>query len=219
MLEIARLIDHTLLRPDATEKDIEALCREAIKHSFHAVCVNPCFVPFVKKLLKGSGVKVCTVVGFPLGAISLKAKVFEAMEAVLDGADELDMVINIGEARAGHWDSVRREISNLVIATPHIVHKIIIETCYLTDDEKIRASLIAMDAGAEFIKTSTGFGPAGAVVGDVAMIKEATGGKVGIKASGGIKTLRDVLSFVEAGATRIGTSSGVNIMKEVSSKG
>ncbi|HCC68928.1 MAG TPA: deoxyribose-phosphate aldolase, partial [Nitrospiraceae bacterium] len=206
----------TLLRPDATEKDIEALCCEAIRHNFHAVCINPCFVPFAKKLLKSSGVKVCTVVGFPLGAISLKTKIFEAMEAMLDGADELDMVINIGEARAGHWDSVRKEISNFVIATPRIVHKIIIETCYLTDDEKIRASLTAMDAGAEFIKTSTGFGPAGAVVRDVAMIKETTGGKIGIKASGGIRTLKDVLSFVEAGATRIGTSAGLNIMKEVS---
>ncbi|HDK41254.1 MAG TPA: deoxyribose-phosphate aldolase, partial [Nitrospirae bacterium] len=144
-----------------------------------------------------------------------RVKIYEAMEAVILGADELDMVINTGNACAGKWDAVRKEISDLVTATPDTVHKIIIETCYLRDEDIIKASIAAMEAGAEFIKTSSGFAPAGAVVGDVGMIKQATKGKIGLKAAGGIKTLSNVLSFVEAGATRIGTSSGTSIMKEV----
>jgi deoxyribose-phosphate aldolase len=165
-------------------------------------------------MLSGTDVKLTTVIGFPLGMTLTRVKIYEAMEAVLLSADELDIVINLGAVKANNWGVVKKEISDLITATPEVTHKIIIETYYLTDDEKIKASLTAMEAGAEFVKTSTGFAPAGAVMGDIAIIKAATKGKIGIKAAGGIKTLKDVLSFVKAGATRIGTSSGVDIMKD-----
>ncbi|MBI5050855.1 MAG: deoxyribose-phosphate aldolase [Nitrospirae bacterium] len=215
-LNIACLIDHTLLKPDAAEKDIQRLCREAMEHGFFSVCVHPCFLRTAKKMLTSSNVRLTGVMGFPLGMSLGKVKIFEAMESVHEGADELDMVINIGAAKAGDWNFVKKEISDLITATPDILHKIIIETCYLSDDEKIKAALTVMEAGAEFVKTSTGFAHGGAVVRDVAMIKEATKGKVGIKAAGGIRTLKDVLAFINAGATRIGTSAGAAIMKEIS---
>lgn len=213
-LNIAKLIDHTLLKPDATETDIKKLCDEAKKYGFFSVCIHPFFIKIAREMLSGTDVKLTTVIGFPLGITLTRVKIYEAMEAVLLGADELDTVINLGAVKAKNWEAVKKEISNLVTATPGVMHKIIIETYYLTDDEKIKASLAAMEAGAEFIKTSTGFAPVGAIIGDVAMIKAATKGKIGIKAAGGIKTSKDVLSFVEAGATRIGTSSGVDIMNE-----
>ncbi|MBI4710562.1 MAG: deoxyribose-phosphate aldolase [Nitrospirae bacterium] len=213
-MNIARLIDHTLLKPEASLKDIERLCAEAEEYGFFSVCVNPCFIKTANKILSGSNVSITTVIGFPLGATFSGAKVFEAMKSVHEGADELDMVMNIGTAKAGKWDAVKKEISDFVTATPSAVHKIIIETCYLSDDEKIKASLAVMEAGAEFVKTSTGFASAGAAVRDVEIIRKATGGRIGIKAAGGIKTLKEVLSFTGAGATRIGTSSGVGIMKE-----
>lgn len=213
-INIARLIDHTLLKPEASLKDIERLCAEAEEYGFFSVCVNPCFIKTANKILSGSNVSITTVIGFPLGATFSGAKVFEAMKSVHEGADELDMVMNIGTAKAGKWDAVKKEISDFVTATPSAVHKIIIETCYLSDDEKIKASLAVMEAGAEFVKTSTGFASAGAAVRDVEIIRKATGGRIGIKAAGGIKTLKEVLSFTGAGATRIGTSSGVGIMKE-----
>ncbi len=213
-LNIAKLIDHTLLKSNATETDIKKLCDEAKKYGFFSVCIHPFFIKIAREMLSGTDVKLTTVIGFPLGITLTRVKIYEAMEAVLLGADELDTVINLGAVKANNWEAVKKEISNLVTATPGVMHKIIIETYYLTDDQKIKASLAAMEAGAEFIKTSTGFAPAGAVMGDIAIIKAATKGKIGIKAAGGIKTLKDVLSFVEAGATRIGTSSGVDIMKE-----
>lgn len=215
MRNIAKLIDHTLLKPNATETDISRLCDEAKKYSFFSVCVNPFFIKTAKKMLSGTDIKLTTVIGFPLGTTLSRVKIYEAIEAVLMGADEMDIVINLGAVKAKNWDAVKKEISDLVTATPETVHKIIIETYYLTDDEKVKAALTALEAGAEFIKTSTGFASAGAVIGDVVMIKAATKGEIGIKAAGGIKTLKDVLGFVKAGATRIGTSSGVNIMREV----
>ncbi|MEE8329684.1 MAG: deoxyribose-phosphate aldolase [Thermodesulfovibrionia bacterium] len=213
-LNIAKLIDHTLLKSYATEKDIQKLCDEAQEYGFFSVCVHPFFIKKVKNMLSGTDVKLTTVIGFPMGITLTRVKIYEAMEAVLLGADELDIVINLGAVKAGKWDIVKKEISDLVTATPDITHKSIIETCYLSDDEKIKASIAAMEAGAKFIKTSTGFAHAGAAVRDITMIKAATKGKIGIKAAGGIKTLKDILSFVRAGATRIGTSSGADIMKD-----
>jgi len=214
-LSIAKLIDHTLLRPDATGTDILKLCEEAEKYGFIAVCVNPFFVRTAKELLLKSKIKVSTVIGFPLGLTFPEVKIYEAMQAVLSGADELDVVMNVGAAKSGNWKAVEKESSDVITATPGTIRKIIIETCYLTDDEKRNAAWTVMKAGAEFIKTSTGFGPAGAVVKDIEIIRSATEGGIGIKAAGGIKTLNDVLTFVDAGATRIGTSSGVEIMKEM----
>ena len=214
-LEIAGMIDHTLLRADATEEDIVTLCEEAKKYGFFSVCINSSFVKKAVNILSGTGVKVSTVIGFPLGTSLTQVKVYEAIESVFNGADELDIVINPGWARANKWEAVEKEISVVIAATPGVTHKVIIETAYLTDDEKIRASLAVMNAGGEFVKTSTGFAPSGAVVKDVELIRSATKGAVGIKASGGIKNLKDVKAFIKAGATRIGTSSGVRIMKEI----
>lgn len=212
-LNIAKLIDHSLLKPDALKEDIEKLCKEAEEYGFFSVCIHPYFVGMAKKMLAGNDIKLTTVIGFPLGVTLTRVKIFEAMECVQDGAQELDIVINIGAAKAGRWDVVKREISDLLMATPETVHKIIIETHYLTDEEKIKASLIAIEVGAEFIKTSTGFAPRGATVKDIAMIKAVTNGKIGIKAAGGIRTLKDAVELIEAGATRIGTSHGVEIIK------
>lgn len=166
-------------------------------------------------MLAGTGLKVTTVIGFPLGTSSTEEKIDEAVEAVKDGADELDIVMNQGFAKAGEWDALQKEISDIIAATPDVIHKVIIEACNLTDDEKKRAAAAVMDAGAEFVKTSTGFASGGATVADVELIHSVTEGKIGIKAAGGIKTLEDVIVLVEAGATRIGTSSGVAIVKEV----
>jgi len=213
-VNIAKLIDHTLLKPTATEDDIRRLCEEAKIYGFFSVCVHPSFIETAKTMLIDTGIKLSTVIGFPLGMTFTSVKIYEAMEAVLKGADELDIVINLRRVKEDNWQDVKKEISDVITATPKVVHKIIIETCYLSDDEKIKASLIAIEAGAEFIKTSTGFASQGAKPEDVMLIKTATGGKIGIKASGGIRTLQDVLNFIEAGATRIGTSSGVEIMKE-----
>jgi deoxyribose-phosphate aldolase len=214
-LEIAGLIDHTLLRADASEDEIEMLCEEAITYGFFSVCVNPSFVGKTVEVLSGTGVKVSTVIGFPLGTSLKQVKVYEAIESVINGSDELDIVINPGLAKAHKWEAVEKEISLVIAATPGVTHKIIIETAYLTDDEKIRASLAVMNAGGEFVKTSTGFAPSGAVVKDVELIRSATKGAVGIKASGSIHCLKDVKAFINAGATRIGTSSGVRIMEEI----
>jgi deoxyribose-phosphate aldolase len=213
-LNIAGLIDHTLLRPDATEPEIIRFCEEAIKYNFFSVCVHPSFIKTAKDLLSTTDVKISTVTGFPLGMTLTQVKIYEAIESVINGADELDIVINISLAKSGNWRAMGNEISGIINATPGTVHKVIIETSYLTDDEKEKASLTVMDAGAEFVKTSTGFGPSGAEIRDVALIKSVTKGKIGIKAAGGIKTLKDVKAFIKAGATRIGTSSGVEIMNE-----
>ncbi len=216
--DIAKLIDHTLLRPDAKEADIIKLCEEAKEHGFFSVCVHPSFLRVVGEKLSNSDVRISTVIGFPLGMTLTRVKVYEAIESSTEGADELDIVINIGMVKSNKWDALRDEISSLITSTPDRTHKIILETYYLTDDEKIKVSLIAMDEGARFVKTSTGFAPHGASVDDVRLIRKATNGRIGIKASGGIRRLKDVLSFIDAGATRIGTSSGVDIMKELEQK-
>ncbi len=213
--EIAKLIDHTLLRPNATEHDIQNLCDEAREYGFFSVCVHPFFVQTAADSLQGSGVRVCTVIGFPLGMTLPEVKIFEAREAVSKGAEELDTVLNLCNIRSGRWDAVKREMTDFIAATPGVVHKMIMETYYLTDDEKIQVSCNALDAGAEFVKTSTGFAPGGAVVRDIAMIRASTQGRIGVKAAGGIETFRELSAFVEAGATRIGTSSGSGIMKEL----
>lgn len=209
---IAKLIDHTLLRPDATVDDIRRLCDEARQYGFYSVCVNPFFVPMVREMLSGSEVKITTVIGFPLGMTNTNAKVYEAVEALNNGVDEIDMVINIGMARTGRWDFVKKDILDVICATKGIVHKVIIETCCLSRDEKIKATETVTETGAEFVKTSTGFGPSGASVDDVKLIKSIVKDSCGIKASGGIKTLAQARELIEAGATRIGTSSGVKIV-------
>jgi deoxyribose-phosphate aldolase len=213
--DLAKLIDHTLLRPEASYTDIKRLCEEALQFGFHSVCVYPYYVGFVKDLLKGSNVHVTTVIGFPSGMTTTEEKVLEAMNAALAGADELDIVINIGALKSGSWDVVTKDISNVIAATKGLIHKIIIETCYLTTAEKRKIVEISLDAGAEFIKTSTGFGPKGAQTRDIRLIKSIVGDKAGIKAAGGIRTLKQVQAMLDAGASRIGTSSSVKIMKEL----
>lgn len=213
-MNIAGLIDHSLLRADATVDDIKRLCDEAKRFGFCSVCVNPFFVPLAKDMLSRSGVKVTTVVGFPLGMTLTRVKVYEAIEAVLSGADEIDLVMNIGMARSGQWGYVKKDISDVVSATKGAIHKVIIETCYLDREEKIKASEIVLASGAEFVKTSTGFAPGEASQDDVRLIKTVVKDGCGIKASGGIKTLSHVKELLEAGATRIGTSAGVVIMEE-----
>jgi deoxyribose-phosphate aldolase len=185
-----------------------------MRFGFHSVCVNPFFVPEANALLSESGVKVTTVIGFPLGMTFTQVKVYEAMEAVLRGSEELDIVMNIGMAKSGRWRDVQKDISDVISATKGIVHKVIIEACYLTREEKGEASRMVLEAGAGFVKTSTGFGPGGATVGDIHLVRSVVKGRCGIKASGGIKSLGQVREFIAAGATRIGTSSGVAIMEE-----
>jgi deoxyribose-phosphate aldolase len=211
--DIAGLIDHSLLSPDATYADIERLCEEAWQFGFYSVCVNPSYISKAKEFLKGSKVKITTVIGFPLGMTLTEVKVYEAMNASLIGADELDIVINMGALRSGDWETVRKDISDVIMATRGLIHKTIIETCYLNDKEKRKVVEIALDAGSEFIKTSTGFGPHSARVEDIRLIKSIVGDAAGIKAAGGIKTPGIVLDMLKAGATRIGTSVGVQIIR------
>ncbi len=211
---VASIIDHTLLRADATLADIERLCDEAERYGFHSVCVNPYYVKQAKGRLKGTQIKVTSVVGFPLGMDITDVKVFEAMLCAIAGADEVDIVINIGAARDGLWDIVTLDLADVVSATDGLVHKAIIETCYLNEDEKKAAVEAVLGAGAEFVKTSTGYGTGGATVEDVRLIKNIVGDRAGIKAAGGIKTLNQVKDMVDAGATRIGTSSSVAIIEE-----
>jgi deoxyribose-phosphate aldolase len=215
MHDVAKVIDHTLLRPAATEADIRRLCAEAVEFGFHSVCVNPHFIGTARDALRGSGVKVTTVIGFPLGMTLSGVKVYEAMQAALSGAEELDVVMNIGAAKSGEWGFVRKELSHVVSATRGLVHKVIIEACYLGDDEKGEAARASLEAGAEFVKTSTGFGPQGAKADDVRLIKAVVGDRAGIKAAGGISTLAEIREMLLAGATRIGTSRGPAIMGEL----
>jgi deoxyribose-phosphate aldolase len=212
---IASLIDHTLLRPDATRADIFELCREAREYEFASVCVNPYWVPLVAAELAGSHVKVCTVVGFPLGATSTEAKVCETEAALAAGAQEIDMVLNIGALRGGDRQAVQQDIEAVVKAAHRrgAIVKVILETALLDDDQKNTACLLAKAAGADFVKTSTGFGPSGATVHDVELMRRAVGPAMGVKASGGIRTLEDLNKMVAAGATRIGSSSGVKIVE------
>lgn len=211
---IASYIDHTLLKADATMDDITRIAGEAASYGFASVCVNPCWVPLCRKLLDGTGVKVCTVVGFPLGAASSRAKAAETAAAVEDGADEIDMVINIGYLRSGMDDEVLGDIKAVREACLGKVLKVIIEACLLTDEEKIRACRLAEEAGADFVKTSTGFSSGGATVADVALMRKAVGGRLKVKAAGGIRTLADARAMIGAGASRIGASAGIAIVRE-----
>jgi deoxyribose-phosphate aldolase len=212
---LARMIDHTLLKPDATQEEIAQLCFEAKKHGFASVCVNPTWVSLSAQLLQGSPVKVCTVIGFPLGATSSETKAFETETAIKQGATEIDMVINIGALKARDLETVARDIRGVVNAahTHGIIVKVIIETSLLTDEEKTIASLISKEAGADFVKTSTGFAGGGATVHDVELMRKAVGPEMGVKASGGVKTYEDAAKMIKAGATRIGASAGVKIIQ------
>ncbi len=214
-MNYAKYIDHTLLKADATIKEITKLCEEARQYGFMSVCINPSYIPLCKELLKGSEVKVCTVVGFPLGMMASSAKGFETKQALLDGADEIDMVINIGKLKDKEYDYVKAEIAELKHICKDKVLKVIIETCLLTDDEKVKACQLAKEAGADFVKTSTGFSKGGAVASDIKLMRETVGLEMGVKASGGVSTFDDMLKMIENGATRIGTSHGVDIMKDV----
>lgn len=205
-------IDHTLLKPTATPNDIEKLCNEAKTFKFYAVCVNGCYVSLAVANLKNSDVKIAAVVGFPLGAMSSESKIAEAKFCVSSGAHEIDMVLNIGLLKSGDSLAVEKEISAIKKAIGKTVLKVIIETCYLTDKEKVSACNAALNAGADFVKTSTGFGPGGATLEDLQLMKEAVGEKVKIKASGGIKDRETALIYINAGAQRIGTSSGIAIV-------
>ncbi|MEW6547857.1 MAG: deoxyribose-phosphate aldolase [Spirochaetota bacterium] len=212
--EIAAAIDHTLLKATADEKAIKTLCAEAKSHRFASVCVNPAWVPLCFAELKGSGVPVCAVVGFPLGANDTAVKAEEARIAVGQGASEIDMVINIGKAKSGDWDFVRKDIDAVVQASKPAIVKVIIETCYLTREEKILACRSAVAAGAAFVKTSTGFGTGGATVEDVVLMRQTVGEALNVKASGGIRTRGDAVAMLDAGAGRIGASAGVAILGE-----
>ena len=207
-----KLIDHTLLKQDATPEQIVKLCEEAKQFDFMSVCVNPAYVPLAASQLEGSDVKVCTVIGFPLGMNLTKTKVEEAVLAVKEGAQEVDMVINVGMLKAGHDDYVREEIRLLKEVAGKLVLKVIIETCLLTDEEKVRACRLSKEAGADFVKTSTGFSTGGATAHDVKLMRETVGPEMGVKASGGVRTHEDLLAMVEAGANRIGTSNGTKII-------
>ncbi len=212
---MARLIDHTILKPEATRAQVEQICQQALAHGFASVCVNPYWVPLVAAELAGSDVSVCTVVGFPLGATSTAAKVAETGITLGDGAREIDMVLNVGALRSGDLDIVQRDIAAVVEAAHGggAIVKVILETALLEDAQKLSACRLAVTAGADFVKTSTGFAASGATVEDVALMREAVGPALGVKASGGIRTLADVERMVAAGATRIGTSAGVAIVE------
>ena len=213
---IAKIIDYTLLKPEATRDQIVQLCREAREYGFAAVCVNPCYVKLAAELLRGSSVKVCSVVGFPLGATLPEVKAYEARRAIEEGATEIDMVINIGALKSGDLELVKRDIASVV----DVCHargalcKVIIEAALLTDEEKVLACQLARAAGADYVKTSTGFGPGGATVQDVALMRRTVGPEMGVKAAGGIRSYEAAKSMVEAGATRIGASAGVKIVQE-----
>ena len=212
----ASLIDHTLLKPDATERDIKTLCEEAAQYHFASVCVNPTWVRASACHLQGTGVPVCTVIGFPLGATLSDVKAYEARRAIMDGAREVDMVINVGALKSGDDCLVENDIRSVVeVAHEYgVTCKVIIETALLTDDEKIRACEAAKKAGADFVKTSTGFSKGGATVADIALMRRVVGPELGVKASGGVKNMADARAMVEAGATRIGASVGVKIAQE-----
>ncbi len=210
-MNLNKYIDHTLLKPTATKEDIERICKEAIDFDFASVCVNSCYIPLVSRLLKDSGVKTCCVVGFPLGAMSTFAKSAEAQDAVYHGAEEIDMVINLGFAKSHEWEKVEQDIRSVVSASKPAIVKVIIETCLLTDEEKVKACEAAEKAGADFVKTSTGFSTGGATCEDVRLMKNTVGDNVKVKASGGIRTYEDAVKMIEAGASRIGTSNGCSI--------
>ena len=209
---IASMIDHTLLKPEATPAQVEKLCAEAAEYHFASVCVNPVYIPLAARLLDGTGVKVCCVVGFPLGAIAPEQKAAEAASCAAMGAEELDMVIHIGAAKAGDWALVQRDIAGVVKAAAGRTIKVIIETCLLTDEEKVKACEAAKAAGADFVKTSTGFSTGGATTHDIALMRKTVGPEMGVKASGGIRDYATAMAMIEAGANRIGASAGIEIV-------
>lgn len=211
--ELAKYIDHTQLKPDTTKEKIKEIIDEAREHKFASVCVNSYWVPYCYENLKDTDVKVCTVIGFPLGAMSTQAKVFETEQAIKDGATEADMVINVGELKSGNDNAVQQDIKAVVEAAKNrALVKVIIETSLLSRDEKIRACELAKAAGADFVKTSTGFSGGGATVEDVTLMRETVGNDLGVKASGGIRDLKSTNEVIEAGATRVGASAGVDIL-------
>ena len=210
--KLAPYIDHTLLKPEATGDQIKKLCREALEHHFYSVCINPSYVKLAAVELKSSPVKICAVIGFPLGATTTAVKAFEAREAVETGADELDMVIHVGALKSGDEAYVKKDIAAVVDAAGGKIVKVIIETGLLSDEEKVRACKLAQEAGAHFVKTSTGFGPGGAVVSDILLMRETVGPGIGVKASGGVRTTEAARKMIDAGETRIGTSSGITII-------
>jgi len=217
--DIAALIDHTLLKPEASREDIRKLCQEAVRFGFASVCINPWYVALAAELVRDSSVKVCTVVGFPLGATLPRVKIYETEQTLRAGAQEIDMVINIGALKSGQDDVVELDIRGVAEASHRggAICKVILETALLTIEEKVRASVAAKKAGADFVKTSTGFGPAGATAEDVALMRAVVGSEIGVKAAGGIRTLEDLKKMVSAGATRIGASASVKILEQARS--
>lgn len=212
-MELNKYIDHTLLKADATKEQITKLCNEAKEYDFASVCVNTCYVPLAKELLEGTDVKVCCVVGFPLGAMDSESKAYEAKTAVKNGAEEVDMVINIGALKDKDYDYVTKDIKAVVEASKPAIVKVIIEACLLTDEEKVEACKCSLDAGAEFVKTSTGFSTGGATIEDVKLMRATVGDKCKVKAAGGIRSYEDALKMIDAGADRLGCSAGIKIME------
>lgn len=217
-MELNKYIDHTLLKPEATKEQITKLCQEARQYDFASVCVNTCYVPLAKQLLAGSDVKVCCVVGFPLGAMDTVSKAFEAKTAVENGAQEVDMVINIGALKDKDYDYVTKDIAAVVEASKPAIVKVIIEACLLTDKEKVEACKCSMNAKAEFVKTSTGFSTHGATPEDVALMKKTVGDVCKVKAAGGVRSYDDAMKMIEAGADRLGCSAGIKVMEEAKAR-
>ncbi len=211
-MDLNQYIDHTLLKPTATAGEIKALCQEAIDHNFYAVCVNSSYIPLARKELSGTNIKLAAVAGFPLGAMSLESKVAEAKYSVDNGADEIDVVMNLGFFKSGWYEKVTEELSKVKNSIGEALLKVIIETCYLSEKEIEKASQIVLDSGADFVKTSTGFGSRGASYEDVITMKRVVGDKIRIKASGGIRDRETALKYIELGASRLGTSSGIKII-------
>ncbi len=212
-MKLSKYIDHTLLKPQSTEKDILKILEEAKTYDFASVCINPSWVKLSHEKLKDTDVKVCTVIGFPLGATSTASKVYETKVAIEDGADEIDMVIAVGMLKEGKFDYVKEEIKKVVEASKGKLVKVIIETCLLTDEEKVKACELSKEAGADFVKTSTGFSTGGAKPEDIKLMRETVGTNMGVKASGGIHTKEEMQAMIDNGATRIGASCGVNLVK------
>lgn len=217
-MELNKYIDHTLLKPEATKAQITKLCQEARQYDFASVCVNTCYVPLAKELLAGSDVKVCCVVGFPLGAMDTVSKAFEAKTAVANGAQEVDMVINIGALKDKDYDYVTKDIAAVVEASKPAIVKVIIEACLLTDEEKVEACKCSMNAKAEFVKTSTGFSTHGATPEDVVLMKKTVGNVCKVKAAGGVRSYDDAMKMIEAGADRLGCSAGIKVMEEAKAR-
>ncbi|TFE01105.1 deoxyribose-phosphate aldolase [Jeotgalibacillus salarius] len=214
MTSIAKMIDHTLLKPDATKEQITQLCEEAAEHGFMSVCVNPYWVKLSSELLNTTDVKVCTVIGFPLGASAAETKAFETKQAIADGATEVDMVINIGALKSGDFDTVKQDIQAVTAAAKgKALTKVIIETSLITDDEKVKACELAVEAGSDFVKTSTGFSGGGATPEDIALMRKTVGPDLGVKASGGVRSAEDAQAMIDAGATRLGASAGIKIIQ------